>query len=213
MTVEITSIVAANSGAEVHLHLRISDGVHCERRVLPLLTCQYASLRPQKGEVDTEMLDRLLLQSQICEAVTRGMSMLAYAPSSEKHLINKLRQRGYDGRIAKTAAAYLTRMGYIHEIEDAVREAERCVKKRWGRRRIASSLLEKGYTDEAITEALASLEEDVMLENCVIEVRKRALLWEDAEQRKKAYAALLRLGYSSSQISLALEKAREKREE
>ena len=213
MTVEIKSITAANGGAQVRLSLEMRDGEHVQRQALTLLTCQYAAIRPQKGEISQQTYERIARQAQICEAVMRGMGMLGYGACSEKGLARKLQSRGYESGVAKAAAAYLVRNGYICEESDAEREAERCVKKLWGRNRIASFLLEKGYAQEAVSAAIDGIPDSVLQENCVAAARKRfASMPQTPAEKKKAYDALSRLGFSSAQIRTALSRLAEEEE-
>lgn len=206
MTVTILSVTAANGGAEVRLRIELREGEQKECRTLALLTCQYAALRPQKGEISQEEFDRLCVQAKICEAVVRGMGLLSYGACSVRGMEMKLRSRGYDARIARSAAAYLSRNGYICEAEDAAREAERCLKKHWGKKRIAASLLEKGYGDDAIGKALATLCEEDLLDSCYAAARKKCPKPpQTPEEKQKAYATLCRLGFTPDQIRFALQ--------
>ncbi|MBQ7384642.1 MAG: regulatory protein RecX [Clostridia bacterium] len=204
MTVSVTSVSALNGGSEILLSVCISDGEHSEKRQLVLLSRQYAELRPEKGEISEERFDELSHAADICAAVKRGMNILGYGASSKKNMRLKLRSKGFSPEVSETAAEYLEELGYINEESDAEREAERCVGKYWGRRRIAAALYEKGYCEAAVRGAIDSLEAVDFEGRCVslIEKKFRALP-EDANGRKKLFAALLRYGYSPSEIKNA----------
>lgn len=210
MTVNITSITAKNGGAELCVRVRISNGENSETRELFLLARQYAELRPREGEISEEYFEELSSASQVCCAVKRGMYILGYGACSGKNMILKLRAKGFDRESAAQAAEHLCELGYINENEDAAREAERALKKGWGRRRIASMLCEKGYSNEAVENAIDTLRDYDFSSACAAIVRKKyGSVPEDSEQRKKLFAALLRYGYSSSEIKnafLSLEK-------
>ena len=204
MTVTITSISALSGGAEIALSVRISEGERFETRTLVLLARQYAELRPEKGDIDCDRFELLLAESEICSAVKRGMNILGFGASSEKNLVLKLRSRGFSRDAATSAARYLSELGYIKETDDALREAQKCLRKLWGRRRIASALCEKGYTKEAVSAALDELRDVDFAGNCaeLIETRFRGLP-ENGDDRRKLVASLTRYGYSSTEIKEA----------
>ena len=56
-----------------------------------------------------------------------------------------------------------------------MREAERCVAKEWGKRRIVGALRAKGFSDAAIKNALNELEDAGVdyVELCVRRIRKK----------------------------------------
>ncbi len=204
MRIEILSIAALNGGSEISLSIRISDGENSEKRTLVLLSRQFAELRPERGEIDAERFEELEAAAIVCSAVKRGMNILGYGACSEKNMRLKLRTKGFDADIARTAAAYLRELGYINESNDASREAERCVRKLWGRRRIVAALYEKGYSEEAVREALDLLDEVDFEEKCASLIRKKfGGVPEDARERQKLFAALARYGYSTSEIKNA----------
>lgn len=205
MTVTVTSITAKNGGAEFYVRVRISNGESSETRELFLLARQYAELRPERGEISEELFDELAAASEVCSAVKRGMYILGYGACSGKNMVNKLRAKGFDKETAIEAAEYLCELGYINENEDAAREAERALKKGWGRRRIAAMLCEKGYCSEAVENAMDSLREYDFSSACAAVVRKKfGSVPKDCEQRKKIFAALTRYGYSSTEIKNAI---------
>ena len=118
----------------------------------------------------------------------------------------KLRSKGFDKEISAQAAKYLSAIGYINEGEDAVREAERCLKKYWGIKRIVAFLYEKGYSESAVRLAVAELDGYDMSEACIALVeRKLGGLPDDREAQKKLFASLLRYGHSSSDIKKAFD--------
>lgn len=204
MTINITSITAKNGGAELCVRVRISNGESSETRELFLLARQYAELRPQKGEISEEFFDELAAASEVCSAVKRGMYILGYGACSGKNMVNKLRSKGFDKETAIAAAEHLCELGYINENEDAAREAERALKKGWGRRRIAAMLCEKGYRSEAVENAMDSLRGYDFSSACTAVVRKKfGSVPKDNEQRKKLFAALMRYGYSATEIKNA----------
>lgn len=207
MTVTITSISALSGGSEIALTVRISDGERFETRTLVLLARQYAELRPEKGDIDCDRFELLLAEAEVCSAVKRGMYILGFGACSEKRLVLKLRSKGFSREAATSAAAKLLELGYINEADDAQREAQRCLKKHWGRRRIAAALCEKGYPKDAVASALEELEDVDFVGNCAeLIAAKFGGCLQDAEEKRRIVAALVRYGYSSSEIKEAFER-------
>ena len=206
MKIVISSITAINGGSEVIIRVQLQGEEHIDTRELVIDTKQYAALRPEKGEIDEFAFDTLEEASDLNSAIKRGAYILGYGACSEKNMTLKLRSKGFSKEIAASAASELVSRGYINEAADAVREAEKSVKKLWGARRIIASLYEKGYSKEAIDAASKKLASIDFSNSCATLIKKRlGDLPEDTNERKKLYARLARYGYSSSEIKAAFE--------
>lgn len=212
MTAEVTSISAINAGAEIVIEIKLIEGENFEKRKVILLARQYAELRIHKGEIDRESAEELLLEGEVCAAVKRGMKILGYGACSEKNMALKLRSKGFDKDISLRASKYLLELGYINEGEDAVREAERCLKKYWGIKRIAAVLYEKGYSESAVRLAISELEEYDFTELCVALIEKRfGEIPDGREEQRKLFASLVRYGHTPSDIKKAFSIVAEKK--
>ncbi len=208
MTIKVTALTALNSGNEVMLSIEISNGKDSEQKKLILLAEQFTSLRIGKGEIDTEQFDEIARAANIASAYKKGLYLLGYGACSEKKMRYKLKMKGFDEDSAAAAATMLIEHDCINENSDALREAERCLAKLWGRKRIVAHLYSKGYSDSTVREALSSLSEIDFAENCrkLIE-RDYARRLNEARGDKAAMAklcsALVRMGYSFSEIKEA----------
>ena len=212
MTAEVTSIFAINSGAEIVVEIKLFEGENFEKRKVILLARQYAELRIHKGEIARESAEELLLEGEVCAAVKRGMNILSYGACSEKNMALKLSSKGFERDIAFRAAKYLVELGYINEGEDAVREAERCLKKCWGIKRIAAALYEKGYSESAVRLAISELEEYDFTELCVALIERRfGEIPDGREEQRKLFASLVRYGHTPSDIKKAFSIVAEKK--
>ncbi len=204
MTVTVSAITATGDGANVRLFVVLSDGEHRDKRELLVLASRFASLGVAKGEIDEATFSRLEKEAELCLAVRRGVSALSYGPCSERQLAYKLRHKGISEAMARAAVRTLVQMGYIDEASDTVRLAERGVAKQWGQRRIAAELLQKGYREAYVKAAVNALDEEQILGNCEALIASRyGTAIDDPCDRKKAFSALVRLGYSASQIQEA----------
>ena len=183
------------------LILEITSGTKKEKRTLIIPDRVYLELKLSKGEISTECFDRLDAEARELAAYRRGLSMLGYGACSERRLSQKLTQKGFDPENAKHAAAVLKSEGCINEIRDVEREVSAGLRKLWGTRRIIARLYEKGYCDEAISSARAQLESVDFPELCAALIKKRfGVFPTEPKEREKATAALIRYGYSLSEI-------------
>ena len=98
--------------------------------------------------------------------------------------------------------------GYLKENHDAAREAQRCLDKGWGKRRIEAYLRQRGYPGETVQDALQVLDEVDFDELCCRITRKYSPQPPtDTKGRQKVVAYLLRYGYDMTDIRHALEQA------
>ena len=204
MKIEITSLSARDGGALVSLTVSLSEGANVDRREFLVLSSLFAELSVECGEIDGEIFDKISEASELSLAVRRGMSILGYGAASKKELERKLVVKGVARDVARSAAEHLSLMGYIDESEDAARLAERAVRKLYGSRRISAELVAKGYSAEAVRYALDTLENVDFSALCEEYIAKRyKALPSTPDGRKKLFSALVRMGYSSSEIKEA----------
>ena len=141
--------------------------------------------------------------AQVHTALRRGLSILGYGACSSGAMLRKLLAKGVEREIAREAVDILLSDGYLADHSNAEREAEKGIAKRWGKRRITASLYEKGYSDSAVRAALAHLEDlEVDFENlCAQQMAIRCPVPPATPaEREKLFAAMMRYGYSSSEI-------------
>ena len=207
MEIRITAISGRNGGEEVEITFELSDGTHSEKRAFLISSSQYLVLCPQRGISDEQTFDEIKYESDVWSATKRGIFILGYGACSEKALAAKLISKGFERDIAADAVRAIVAKGLLRPGEDASREAEKMVKKLWGKRRIISALYEKGYSAEAVREAIRSLEKNSVdyEKNCKRLIREKYADVElDVSAQAKIYAALSRYGYSSSEIKSAM---------
>ncbi len=209
MTLKITGISSRAAGEEICVTFEISGENESQKQRESFLISarQYLVLCPQRGECDTDMYDAISRASEVFAALKRGTAILSCGACSEKALCTKLRAKGFEREVAESAVSELLSLGLINANSDAYREAQRQAAKLWGERRITSELYAKGYSQEAISAAMSALEDGGIdyAENCRALIKKRYKdVPADSVQRQKMIAALIRYGYSMSQIKEAL---------
>jgi SOS response regulatory protein OraA/RecX len=206
--IEIKSFRAADGGSLILCDIKICDEDCNEKRTYRLLPEQYKELRLKKGEISEDVLADILDADELCRALRSGRASIAHSASSEAALKHKLRMKGFSTRSAEKAVEILVGEDAITEEEDAAREAERCLKKLWGKNRIIAHLRSKGYRHESIDRALLSIDGTDFSAVCRKAIEKK---WgslpknteEEPTARDRAVASLLRLGFTVSEINQA----------
>ncbi len=150
-------------------------------------------------ELSDEELHQLILDSDSRRAQEKAMYLLEHHSRSKKELENKITQAGIPREAAKNAAGKMEELGLLDDetyARDLAREL--FLRKKWGAMRVKQELKQKGI-DEALVEEL--LEEyggeELALENLREVLEKKYPGWqEDEKVRRRAIAAMQRLGYS-----------------
>ncbi len=206
--IEIKSLRAADSGSVILCEISIRDEDADEKRVCRLLPEQFRELRIKKGEISERDLANILDADELCRALRSGRASLAHSSSSEAALKQKLRTKGFSAHAAQAAVERLVEEDAITEDDDAAREADKCIRKLWGRNRIIAHLRSKGYRRESIDNAMSLLRDTDFSIICYKAIKKK---WgalpkntEDAPTaRDRAIASLIRLGFSTGEINNA----------
>lgn len=205
MTLAIVSL-AARGDEEIAVTFEIRSGEHTQTQRFTVSAATVADLHLHTGVCDTDCYDAVSRASEVCSAIKKALYLLGYGRCSESALCRKLVSKGIDREIAAEAVEELCRRGYLDAENDALREAERCVAKHWGRKRIAAALFEKGYRQSTIQSALNRLEDDGVdfVEVCAERLR-RTEIPDDPDACRKLIASLERNGFSRSEIRDAMQ--------
>lgn len=205
VNIEVTEISRSEDGALVTLSITMSSGKKRDRRALVLTEKDFTALGIKRGEIGRETFELAEKRAKLCEALRRGENILGYGANSKKRLEMKLRRKGFDAETAVEAVGILSERGYINEYADALRDARRSASGFHGPRLIASQLLEKGYSKETVTSVLGSLGDLDFTRLCADFIKKKYDPFPPGKQeRDKAFATLMRRGYTSSTVREAL---------
>ena len=157
------------------------------------------------GEIDGECLCTLETGDAITRAYVSACNSISYSLCSHKALRRKLISKKHSPDAAARAVELVRKRGYINENELALRRAELMVEKLWGRTRICSKLMSEEFDDEAMSMVRDYLEEIDFGERCAeVIAKKYPVIPSERRERDKMYAALLRLGFSSTDIREAI---------
>ena len=204
MKIEITSHLSVNDGKEIELVVETGEVYKMNTYRYTLPKEAYVRLGCPEGEISREDMKVLLYEDEKYRATKKAFDILAFGRNSARTLALKLRHRNFSPRVCDEVAQMLKEKGYIREDEDVVREAEACVNKYWGMRRILMHLHEKGYDNNALGAAREYLAEVDFPTLCAALIREKyGHLPKDESERQKIVAALIRYGYSTTEIRKA----------
>ena len=199
--VKVLRVRATDGGARLCLTIEHTDGERTEREALTLYTARL-SHTPKAGEIDEETLAFYREENAFSKAWESAMHSLAYSAGSALQLKKKLRAKGVSANVADEVLAELDARGFLKEAQAAVREAERCLAKCWGNRRIELHLQSKGYADDAYGAAYLRMQEDDSVARCrkLLQKRRITVFPTDKAEAGKLVAMLMRYGYNSVEI-------------
>lgn len=154
-------------------------------------------------QLTQEELSELMERSDARRAREKALYLLEHRSHSKRELTEKIARTAASREAAQAAADRLEEIGLIDDKAFAESYArELFLRKRFGALRVRQELSRKGIDRELIDQVMAPyLEEDTGEENIALVLAKRYPLWrEDEKVRRRAVAALQRLGYSYGQI-------------
>lgn len=203
----ICLLSAKPSGDEkVILKISVSNPSGNEEIEMVLLTEHFREMNLSVGTLEAEIMPELEYWSEVAKAYSSACSSFAYTPASLSALERKLIQKGFPKDVASDAIASVKARGFVDEGQIALRRAQLCVEKKWGRSRVLMKLREEGFADQSLEAAREFLASVDFAENCAALIkRKFGNIPEDRHERELMCASLSRMGYSASEIRAAQE--------
>ena len=188
-------------GERVVLRISVSSPSGSEETEMVILSEHFGKMDLSLGMLDAEIMTEIEYWSEVARAYFSACSSFAYTPSSLSALQKKLVQKGFPKDVASDAIESVNSRGFVDESQIALRRAQICVDKKWGRQRILMKLKEEGFGDDSLDEAKGFLDTVNFAENCAALIkRKFGELPEDRHDRELMYASLSRMGYSTSDM-------------
>lgn len=202
--VRITAIIPSGSDKKI-VRVLVSNPSGSEEVEFLLMNAYVEKLSVKVGEIDSEMLPELEYFAEVSKAYSSACASFAFAPSSLSALFKKLRNKGYARDVCEEAIDCLKLAGFVNEGDIALRRAQIMVEKRWGRGRILLKLREEGFSGSALDAAIEYMDSVDFGAICAEHIRKKfGKVPEDPHERKLMYASLSRMGFSPSDIKLAV---------
>ena len=155
-------------------------------------------------ELTDEQLHSLIQKSDARRAKERALYLITYRDHSKKELTDKIR-RTCSADAAEQAAQKMEELGLVNDEEFARKYANELLhKKHMAPRAIQYKLREKGITAETISIILEELEYNTYEEIQAVLNKKYYGYSDDEKIKKRAFAALQRLGWGWSDIKDAM---------
>ncbi|MBO5544959.1 MAG: regulatory protein RecX [Oscillospiraceae bacterium] len=180
------------------------------------------------AEFPADFLQQLAMESESLRARDRGLSLLSYRMHSAKELRDKLLRKGFEASAVENAIAWLKDKAWLDDSRFASELAVSYLRKGFGKRRVFSELLRRGISRDLIAEVMDQLESESEeaaevspqaegYGNTQVLIRRGTDRYlekhlknpEDRDEVRRVKSALFRKGYSSHDISLALERFQE----
>ena len=172
--------------------------------LVPISAYYDAHLREGKV-ISDECFEELYEASCVAQAVKKAEWVLSGGDHSKKGLVAKLKKAKIERPYAERAALIMEERGFIDEYAQAERLARMyCQRKGHGKQRIIQELLIKGYERAAAVAAASFITPEEYREALMAVIdRKYPDPPEDQKEKDKRIAALIRLGFSLSEITEA----------
>ncbi len=200
--ITVTGFASVNSGEAVRVSGKTGDG---EKFGFLVPSEIFHESGISAGVLPDEVLDILSDSDKKYRAFCAGRRLLEYGSNSAGQLEFKLIKKGHDKSAASYAAGKLCSLGLINEKSDVIFECDSLIRRGYGRIRITSRLRAESYSDEAMKEASEYLSGTDFSEVISKVVKKKWGTFPTApDERKKAVAALYRLGFTSDDIRSVL---------
>ena len=162
-------------------------------------------------EVTAAQLHDLLAESDARRASEKALYLLEHRSHSKKELADKI-ARTLPREAAQAAAQKMEDLGLIDDADYARRCAQALFGKGYARRRVQYELLHKGIAPELAEAAMDDFEPDPVEAACAVLEKKYPTL-QDEKVRRRAAAALQRMGYSWEDACAAMRAVLENVEE
>lgn len=186
------------------MHIEITDATGVEKLMLSPLVARLGTL-PAVGELTEDTLALYREEALFADALARAHRYLGAADCSPLLLRRKLQAAGVSAALAARVAEHLMKTGLLVEQESVLREADKCLAKLWGDRRVLAALRAKGYGAQALAAAASHLRKQESAVRCAKLIKKRRMLLPQDERSAARFAAsLVRYGYTGSEIKAAV---------
>lgn len=165
-----------------------------------------SGLKPGDQVSDQELFE-LIQASDARRAQEKALYLLEYRNYSKRELTEKIARTAASREAAQAAAGRMEELGLVDDrrfAQDYAREL--FGRKGYGSRRVAQELRRRGIGQELIQELLAEYEDPERAGEAIRRVlAKKYPGWrEDEKVRRRAFAALQRLGYSYQEVREAM---------
>ena len=162
---------------------------------------KYRNIKDINEEELTELLDAVSFR----RAYNKSLDLLSRRPYGTKELIKKLCEKGHEKDSAEKACERLLELGLLNDEEYArILATDLLERKNYGIKRIKQELNIRGINRDIIENTIDLLDNDPVNRIIILVKKKYINKINDEKGRKRTVDALMRLGYSYSDIKTAL---------
>ena len=156
-------------------------------------------------EINEEELTELLNTVSFRRAYNKGLDFLSRRPFGTKELIKKLCEKGHEKEASQKACERLIELGLLNDEEYArILANDLLERKSYSIKRIKQELAFRGIDREIVENTVDTLDNDPQKSIIMLVKKKYINKLNDEKGKKRTVDALLRLGYSYSDIKNAL---------
>ncbi len=156
-------------------------------------------------EINEEELTELLNTVSFRRAYNKGLDFLSRRPFGTKELIKKLCEKGHEKESAQKACERLLELGLLNDEEYArILANDLLERKSYSIKRIKQELAFRGIDREIVENTVDTLDNDPQKSIIILVKKKYINKLNNEKGKKRTVDALLRLGYSYSDIKNAL---------
>jgi regulatory protein len=191
--------VTEGKNNKIHIHV---DG---EYRATVDSDYWYSEKYKNFKDINEEELTELLDSVSFRRAYNKSLDLLSRRPYGTKELVKKLCEKGHEKESAQKACERLAELGLLNDEEYArILSNELYERKKYDIKRIYKELVFRGIDREIAQNAVDSLDNDAQNRIILLVKKKYINKLNDEKGKKRTVDALLRLGYSYSDIKSAL---------
>lgn len=154
-------------------------------------------------ELDDETVETLQSSARTSSAKAQAANIIGSRPLSKRELTKRLVQKGNEEADAQAAADWLEELGAVDDAAYAAALARHYGARGYGPQRLREELRRRGVDRDLWEDALAELPDSGDTLDALIQKRRRGDL-SDPRERKRVCDALLRRGFSWSQVKAAM---------
>ena len=154
-------------------------------------------------ELDSEMLEQLKRSAAASNTKVQAANMIASCPLSRRELQKRLVRKGNDASDAEETVDWLERIGAVNDEAYARSLVRHYASRGYGPARIREEMHRRGVPKELWDDALSELPDSGDTLDALIEKKCRGDL-SDPRERKRLCDALLRRGFSWSEVRAAM---------
>lgn len=154
-------------------------------------------------ELDDETVETLQSSARTSSAKAQAANIIGSRPLSKRELTRRLVQKGNEEADAQAAADWLEELGAVDDAAYAAALARHYGARGYGPQRLREELRRRGVDRDLWEDALAELPDSGDTLDALIQKRRRGDL-SDPRERKRVCDALLRRGFSWSQVKAAM---------